>query len=296
MVIRPPRAQYDPSRVPPRPSFPHRRRGVPPRGRRPGGRARPSPPLQPLRPEIRIAAPLALRHLPPGNSGSRCDAVDAVRLLLPAGISVFALDLGGSGISEGEHVTLGVARDARRRRRRRAPPPGGASIVGIWGRSMGAVTALLYANRDPSIAGIVLDSPFSSLTGLMSELVDDFVSASYGARAARGDAIPRSVDAKLHQSARRVRHTRPGRHRHRGDDALPRVVRARRGGRFHPPRAFRGAVRERTPGRRSSSSSTATTTRRGRRPSSTPLVFFMRAMHPESWTVDGGGGVARRGL
>ena len=44
---------------------------------------------------------------------------------------------------------------------------------------MGAVTALLYANRDPSIAGIVLDSPFSSLTGLMSELVDDYFSASY---------------------------------------------------------------------------------------------------------------------
>ena len=27
--------------------------------------------------------------------------------------------------------------------------------IGLWGRSMGAVTALLYSQRDPSIAGIV---------------------------------------------------------------------------------------------------------------------------------------------
>lgn len=36
---------------------------------------------------------------------------------------------------------------------------------------MGAVTALLHADRDPSIAGIVLDSPFSDLTKLVDELV-----------------------------------------------------------------------------------------------------------------------------
>lgn len=27
--------------------------------------------------------------------------------------------------------------------------------IGLWGRSMGAVTSLLYSQRDPSIAGIV---------------------------------------------------------------------------------------------------------------------------------------------
>jgi hypothetical protein len=35
---------------------------------------------------------------------------------------------------------------------------------------MGAVTALMHADRDPSIAGLVLDSPFSSLTKLAEEL------------------------------------------------------------------------------------------------------------------------------
>ena len=29
------------------------------------------------------------------------------------------------------------------------------STIGLWGRSMGAVTALLYAQKDPSIAGVV---------------------------------------------------------------------------------------------------------------------------------------------
>jgi hypothetical protein len=38
---------------------------------------------------------------------------------------------------------------------------------------MGAVTALLYSERDPSIAGIVLDSPFSRLCDLMKELVEE---------------------------------------------------------------------------------------------------------------------------
>ncbi len=40
---------------------------------------------------------------------------------------------------------------------------------------MGAVTAIMYGDRDPSIAGMVLDSPFSSLKKLVEELVKDKV-------------------------------------------------------------------------------------------------------------------------
>jgi alpha-beta hydrolase superfamily lysophospholipase len=50
---------------------------------------------------------------------------------------------------------------------------GHTSTLALWGRSMGAVTALLYSERDPSVAGIVLDSPFSRLTDLMKELVEE---------------------------------------------------------------------------------------------------------------------------
>ncbi|KAH1200551.1 hypothetical protein AAZX31_17G003800 [Glycine max] len=46
------------------------------------------------------------------------------------------------------------------------------SRIGLWGRSMGAVTSLLYGAEDPSIAGMVLDSAFSNLYDLMMELVD----------------------------------------------------------------------------------------------------------------------------
>jgi pimeloyl-ACP methyl ester carboxylesterase len=35
------------------------------------------------------------------------------------------------------------------------------SKVALWGRSMGAATAVLYIEKDPSIAGLVLDSAFS---------------------------------------------------------------------------------------------------------------------------------------
>ncbi|KXZ53909.1 hypothetical protein GPECTOR_6g827 [Gonium pectorale] len=78
----------------------------------------------------------------------------------------------GSGLSEGQWVTLGceevedVGAAVEYLR-----SSGRVSTLGLWGRSMGAVTALLYSQRDPSIAGMVLDSPFSRLTDLMMEIV-----------------------------------------------------------------------------------------------------------------------------
>jgi len=48
---------------------------------------------------------------------------------------------------------------------------GETSTIGIWGRSMGAVTALLYIKNDPTIAAILVDSPFASLSLLADELV-----------------------------------------------------------------------------------------------------------------------------
>jgi hypothetical protein len=37
------------------------------------------------------------------------------------------------------------------------------STIGLWGRSMGAITTIMHIDRDPSIAGVVLDSAMSSL-------------------------------------------------------------------------------------------------------------------------------------
>lgn len=40
-------------------------------------------------------------------SGCRADASEVAIILLPSNITVFTLDFSGSGLSEGEHVTLG---------------------------------------------------------------------------------------------------------------------------------------------------------------------------------------------
>lgn len=108
-----------------------------------------------------------------GNSSCRAEAVDVVKPLLQSGLSVFAFDFSGSGHSEGEYVSLGYYETmdlkcviAHLRETNRV------STICLWGRSMGAVTALMMAEQDPSICCMVCDSPFSSLRALAKELVD----------------------------------------------------------------------------------------------------------------------------
>jgi pimeloyl-ACP methyl ester carboxylesterase len=111
-----------------------------------------------------------------GNSSSRCEAVAEVKYLLPLNITVFAFDFSGCGKSQGEYISLGyyeredvesVIEYLRKTNK--------VSTIGLWGRSMGAVTAIMYGDRDPSIAGMVLDSAFASLKELIEELVKDRV-------------------------------------------------------------------------------------------------------------------------
>ncbi|XP_076898813.1 uncharacterized protein LOC143552484 isoform X2 [Bidens hawaiensis] len=110
-----------------------------------------------------------------GNSGSRADASEAAIILLPSNITVFTLDFSGSGLSGGEHVSLGwYEKDDLKSAVDYLRSDGNVSLIGLWGRSMGAVTSLMYGAEDPSIAGMVLDSPFSDLVDLMMELVDTY--------------------------------------------------------------------------------------------------------------------------
>ncbi|XP_071713825.1 uncharacterized protein [Rutidosis leptorrhynchoides] len=108
-----------------------------------------------------------------GNSGCRADANEAALILLPSNITVFALDFSGSGLSDGDYVSLGWhERDDLKVVVAYLRTNELISRIGLWGRSMGAVTSLLYGAEDPSIAGMVLDSAFSNLYNLMMELVD----------------------------------------------------------------------------------------------------------------------------
>ena len=107
-----------------------------------------------------------------GNSSSRCEALAEIKYLLPLNITVFAFDFSGCGQSQGEYISLGwYERDDVETVVEYLRKTNKVSTIGLWGRSMGAVTAIMYGDRDPSIAGMVLDSAFSSLKELIEELV-----------------------------------------------------------------------------------------------------------------------------
>jgi len=102
-----------------------------------------------------------------------CHCLD---LLLPQSISVFAFDFSGSGLSDGETISLGFYEQDDLMAVIEYLRAGGlVSRIGLWGRSMGAATSVLVAARDPSIAGMVLDSAFSSLTQVMYELANQYM-------------------------------------------------------------------------------------------------------------------------
>ena len=94
-------------------------------------------------------------------------------MLLALGATVFAFDFSGSGWSGGEYVSLGhYERDDLKTVVEFLRYSSGVSTIALWGRSMGAVTALLHGDRDPSIAAMVLDSPFADLNQLVEEMVE----------------------------------------------------------------------------------------------------------------------------
>mmetsp|Transcript_22959 Transcript_22959/g.53713 ORF Transcript_22959/g.53713 Transcript_22959/m.53713 type:complete len:492 (-) Transcript_22959:61-1536(-) len=107
-----------------------------------------------------------------GNCSSRLEAFDALPVLLPRDITVFSLDLSGSGRSEGEYISLGHHEEkdlkaALQHLRSLA----NVSAIGLWGRSMGAATAILCVAEDPDIKAVVLDSAFGALRTVAEELV-----------------------------------------------------------------------------------------------------------------------------
>jgi alpha/beta superfamily hydrolase len=65
-------------------------------------------------------------------------------VLLPSNITVFTLDFSGSGLSEGDYVSLGWhEKDDLKTVVSYLRNSNQVSRIGLWGRSMGAVTRLL---------------------------------------------------------------------------------------------------------------------------------------------------------
>ena len=108
-----------------------------------------------------------------GNSSSRIEALAQLSLILRMGCSFLAFDTSGSGMSDGEYVSLGYyEREDLRIVISHLREEGRTSTIALWGRSMGAATSLLHGERDPSIAGMILDSPFSDLRALAEDMVE----------------------------------------------------------------------------------------------------------------------------
>jgi len=132
---------------------------------------------------------LALRntqidHLPyviycHGNGSCRMEAESIVKLLTCYGVGVFAMDFSGSGMSQGEFISLGVyekydiqvAVEYLRVHRN-------AKNIALWGHSMGAATVLMYAgmsnnnqNETEKLACIIVDSAYASFDKLAETLV-----------------------------------------------------------------------------------------------------------------------------
>jgi len=106
-----------------------------------------------------------------GNTSNRLEAWDLVVPFLKRGVSLFCFDAAGCGVSEGEYISLGfherydLADIVTHLRKSSFCGP-----VALWGWSMGAVTALLYADCDMSLAALCLESPFASLRRLVEDL------------------------------------------------------------------------------------------------------------------------------
>jgi len=106
-----------------------------------------------------------------GNSSSRLEAGALVAKLLERNISLFCFDWAGCGQSEGEYISLGwyeredLASVVEHLRQSMYNGP-----IGLWGRSMGAVSALMHVERDATLAAVCVDSPFISLRLLIEEV------------------------------------------------------------------------------------------------------------------------------
>jgi alpha/beta superfamily hydrolase len=96
--------------------------------------------------EERIAKSLPCVIYMHGNCSSRLEGIEPAKVLLPMDVTVFTFDFSGCGRSEGDWVTLGhKEQDDLQTVIDYLKSTGRVSLIGLWGRSMGAVTSILYS-------------------------------------------------------------------------------------------------------------------------------------------------------
>lgn len=104
-----------------------------------------------------------------GNAGNLMEGVEHTKDIISRGMNFCCFDFSGCGNSEGEWVTLGhkekndlqaVIEYLLEYKR--------VSKIALWGRSMGAVSSLLYMAENPGVvSACLLDSGFAQLDGVV---------------------------------------------------------------------------------------------------------------------------------
>lgn len=107
-----------------------------------------------------------------GNTGCQFEGMFLPILVNSIGISVLTIDLSGSGLSDGEYISLGYnERDDVRSACDFIRKNYNTENIVLWGRSMGAALAL-WCGCDSSIkiTAIIADSPYSSFKAIVDDL------------------------------------------------------------------------------------------------------------------------------
>ena len=124
-------------------------------------------PTKEYRPSVKMPVVIYLH----GNSSSRIEGLTMAKVILKKDINLFVFDFAGSGLSEGEYVSLGYHESDDLGNvidfLEKIP---GVGKIGLWGRSMGAATGMIYSHRDRRVRAICLDSPFADFERLAREL------------------------------------------------------------------------------------------------------------------------------
>jgi pimeloyl-ACP methyl ester carboxylesterase len=131
-----------------------------------------------------------------GNASCRLEAEALFPLTLSYGMSVFSMDFSGSGRSDGEFISLGVFEklDVQTAVEHLSASPLVSSIA-LWGHSMGAATATMYAGLvDPSCTYVAPNTTSGRVRSRRRNSAALVTSASSSALASV-NAIPTTIAA-----------------------------------------------------------------------------------------------------